>query len=117
MRARGLIVGVCVVGLAACGSTSGGGARTAAHTDSGAAIFASNGCGGCHALSKAGTRAQVGPNLDTALKGKSAAFVRRSIVDPNAVIAKGYGAGIMPQTFGKSLTARQLDALVKYVRP
>jgi len=34
--------------------------------DAGAAIFLSAGCGGCHALSEAGTDGQAGPNLDDA---------------------------------------------------
>jgi cytochrome c oxidase subunit 2 len=43
------------------------------------------------------------------------AFIRQSIVDPNAQIAKGFGKGIMPQDFGKTLSKQQLDALVTYL--
>jgi cytochrome c oxidase subunit 2 len=72
-------------------------------------------CGGCHKLADAGTAGGVGPDLDAALKGKDAAFIKQSIVDPNAEIAKGFNANIMPDTYGKLLNASELDALVKYL--
>jgi cytochrome c oxidase subunit 2 len=73
------------------------------------------GCGGCHTLSDAGATGQVGPNLDDVLKGQTPAFINTSIVNPDAVIAKGYSAGIMPKTFATSLTKAQLKALVTYL--
>ena len=42
----------------------------------------------------------VGPNLDEALKGKDAAFIHTSIVDPNAVIAPGSRRTSCPANFG-----------------
>jgi cytochrome c oxidase subunit 2 len=74
------------------------------------------GCGGCHTLADAGTSGQIGPDLDQALKGKDAAFIRQSIEDPNAVIAKGYGANIMPGNFGQTLGPQEIDALVAYLK-
>jgi mono/diheme cytochrome c family protein len=90
---------------------------TAAEGDpaAGKAAFAAQGCGGCHAFSAAGTTASVGPDLDEALQGKDAEFVRESIVDPNKVIASGYGPGIMPQDFGQKLSPKQLDDLVAFL--
>ena len=41
-----------------------------------------------------------GPDLDEVLKGKDEAFIRRSIADPDAEIAKGFQDGIMPPNFG-----------------
>jgi mono/diheme cytochrome c family protein len=81
----------------------------------GKAVFAAQGCGGCHAFSAAGTTASVGPDLDEALQGKDAAFVRESIVDPNKEIASGYGANIMPPDFGQKLSQKQLDDLVAFL--
>jgi hypothetical protein len=49
--------------------------------------------GACHTLSAAGTKATVGPNLDTSLRGRSSAFVRESILDPNAAITPGLRKG------------------------
>jgi cytochrome c oxidase subunit II len=72
-------------------------------------------CGTCHALADAGTTAEVGPNLDDALKGKSAEFIRESIVDPNKEIAPGFQPDVMPATFRESLSQQQLDSLVDYL--
>ncbi len=81
----------------------------------GKVLFGSQGCSGCHTFAAAGSTAKVGPDLDTALAGKDAAFVRESIVDPNKVIAKGYKPNVMPQTFGQQLSAKQLDDLVAFL--
>jgi cytochrome c oxidase subunit 2 len=88
----------------------------------GEAVFnGTSGCAGCHALTKAGAKGTVGPNLDDiSADAKSAGmslsdFVRESIVDPNKYIAKGFPANVMPGTFGKSLSKKDLDALVAYI--
>jgi mono/diheme cytochrome c family protein len=81
----------------------------------GKAIFASAGCGTCHTLQDAGANGTVGPNLDDVLKGKDPAFIRESIVDPNAEIADGFAPGVMPQTFGDQLDDKQLSDLVAYL--
>ena len=84
---------------------------------SGEAVFATAGCGGCHAFAPAGTDAQVGPSLDTVdPRGQPLeAFLLESIEDPSAILAEGYQGGVMPSTYGKSLTEKQLDALVQYL--
>jgi mono/diheme cytochrome c family protein len=84
-------------------------------TAGGKAVFLSAGCGACHTVSAAGTKTTVGPNLDTSLRGKSGAFVRESIVDPNASIAAGYQKGVMPATYRSQLTTRQLANLVAFL--
>jgi cytochrome c oxidase subunit 2 len=73
------------------------------------------GCGACHTLADAATAGAIGPNLNKYLKGKSAAFIRTSIVNPNAFVEKGFGAGIMPGNFSTSLSKDELDAVVKYL--
>ena len=78
-------------------------------------FFATN-CGGCHTLAQAGTTGTTGPDLDNALKGMSAADISQSITDPNAKITPGYPAGVMPQTFGQTLTPPQLQQLVAYLQ-
>jgi mono/diheme cytochrome c family protein len=72
-------------------------------------------CSSCHTLAEAGATGQVGPNLDDVLKGKDTAFIHQSIVDPNAVIASGFSAGIMPTTYGDSLDEQQLADLVAFL--
>jgi len=94
-------------GMSAMGGQMGG-AR-------GKGVFLAAGCGACHTLSAAGTKATVGPNLDTALKGRSSAFVRESILDPNATIAAGYQRGVMPTTYRSQLTMRQIADLVAFL--
>ncbi len=82
----------------------------------GKGVFLSAGCGTCHTLAAPRTKATVGPNLDKTLKGKSSAFVRESIIDPNATIAAGYQAGVMPTTYRSQLTMRQISDLVAFLR-
>jgi cytochrome c oxidase subunit 2 len=72
-------------------------------------------CGQCHKLADAGTSGSAGPDLDQALRGKDAAFIERSIVDPNAEVARGFGASIMPDNYRSTLSSAEVDALVKYL--
>jgi len=100
------------------GKAGGGGAA-------GKQLFASNGCGGCHALTDAGTDANVGPKLDdiatqAAKFGKqrhesAKAYVEESIKDPRAFAVPGYPKNVMPTTFGKDLSKQQVDSLVDYL--
>jgi cytochrome c oxidase subunit II len=96
------------------GSGGGGGAD-------GSAVFASQGCGSCHTFAPAGSNGKIGPDLDNLAKaaataGKSEAeFVRESIVDPGAYIAPGYQDGVMPGSYGKSLSPAEIGGLVKYL--
>ena len=45
----------------------------------------------------------------------TAAQIEKSITDPNATIAKGYAANIMPQTFAQSIKPEDLKALVQFL--
>jgi mono/diheme cytochrome c family protein len=81
----------------------------------GRAVFTSAGCGACHTFAPAGTSGSVGPDLDEALQGKNAEFIRQSIVDPNAEITQGYSAGVMPQNFGQELSPQQLNDLAAFL--
>jgi len=82
----------------------------------GAQIFADNGCGGCHALAAAGSGGVVGPNLDEFLAADDdAAAIEEMIADPNAEIAKGFPASVMPQDYGQTLTPKELEDLVQYL--
>ena len=44
-----------------------------------------------------------------------AKFIKESIVNPSAYIAKGYSDGLMPKTFGTSLKPAQIDDLVAFI--
>ena len=79
----------------------------------GKALFASNGCAGCHTFEAAGSTGAVGPNLDESLEGKDAAYVQQSIVEPNAEVAEGYNAGVMPSF--QQLSEDQVNDLVAFL--
>jgi cytochrome c oxidase subunit II len=85
--------------------------------ETGEEIFTTAGCGGCHAFEPAGTDAQVGPALDRVNpRGRDLEeYMLESIVDPNEVLVGGYQGDVMPNTYDKSLTEEQLDALVQYL--
>jgi mono/diheme cytochrome c family protein len=74
-------------------------------------------CGSCHTYQAAGTNATVGPDLDEALANKDAAFILESIVNPDAEIASGFAAGVMPRDYGEKLSDKQLADLVAFLLP
>jgi len=97
-------------------------AAAAAPSAAGKAIFVSAGCGACHTFKPAGTSAKVGPDLDAAPAADAkkanmplAAFVRESIVNPDAFVAHGFPKGVMPVTFGQTLSKAKIDALVSFI--
>jgi mono/diheme cytochrome c family protein len=79
------------------------------------ALLTEKGCLGCHILE--GKGAPIGPPLDGIGRRRTAEYLRRSILLPNADTAKGYErfAGTMPPTFGQMLSAAQLEALVQFL--
>ena len=89
----------------------------------GKTLFGSQGCGSCHTFTAAGSSGSIGPNLDSAPATDAAAdgnmdlakFIKESIVNPSAYIAKGYSDGLMPKTFGTSLKPAQIDDLVAFI--
>ena len=85
----------------------------------GKAIFtktAQPSCSSCHTYGPAGSTANVGPNLDTALQGKDAQFILESIVDPSAEVTAGF-QDIMPKEYGTQLDQKQLADLVAFLQP
>jgi cytochrome c oxidase subunit 2 len=98
------------------GGQGGGGAPDAkAIFTGGKSSTSATPCGACHTLSAAGTSGTTGPDLDQGLKGKDAAFIKQSILQPDAQIAPGFGKGIMPPNYRSTLTPAEVDALVKYL--
>ena len=84
-------------------------------------------CGSCHTLSAAATTGTVGPNLNS-LKEACAApasqkvrgstlekCLHTAITNPYAYIPPGYKSGIMPDTFSKTLSPSQIQALVAFL--
>jgi mono/diheme cytochrome c family protein len=78
-------------------------------------VFAAQQCGTCHTLQAAGATATLGPNLDETLQGKDAAYIRESILNPSAQIAKGFQDGLMPKDYGEKLSEEELANLVAFL--
>lgn len=76
---------------------------------------AATACAACHKLADAGATGASGPDLDSTLAGKDAAFIEQGIVAPDARVAPGFQKGIMPKNYGDTLSDEELDALVKYL--
>jgi len=78
-------------------------------------LFHAAGCVGCHKIGTEG--GAIGPDLTHIGSRVSANYIRESILDPGAKIAKGFErfAGIMPKTFGDQMTAAQLESLVRFL--
>ena len=82
----------------------------------GAQVFANNGCGTCHTLAAAKSGGVTGPNLNEYLApDDNAAGVEEMIVDPNAEIAEGFPASVMPQNYGQILSKKEIEDLVQYL--
>ncbi|GEM_PF-635076 len=78
-------------------------------------------CSTCHDVAQ-GIQI-VGPSLKgvatraaTRKPGMSASdYLHESIVNPNAYVVQGFVAGVMPQNFAKTLSAKDIDDLVAYL--
>lgn len=82
----------------------------------GAMLFTGAGCGGCHTLAAAGTSGVVGPNLDEFLApDDTTEGVEEMIVDPNAELAEGYLAKVMPQNYSQTLSKAEVQQLTEYL--
>ena len=84
-------------------------------------VFAAQPCGGCHTFAPAGAVGTVGPNLanlprdaQRAKRGSLVQYTLESIKDPNAYVVPGFYS-VMPVTFGKTLSAKQIQDLVAFL--
>lgn len=99
-------------------------------------LFASLPCASCHDVTRPWPGGPVCPNLGNIAteaarivrsreyRGRArdpAAYIRESIVDPNAYIVPGAayrtadGQSVMPKEFGRTLSAADLEDLVAYL--
>lgn len=76
-------------------------------------VIAKYTCGACHKV--AGQEGALGPDLTKIGKAKNKEYLRQAILDPEAVIAKGFTGGMMPATYGEQLKAKELEMLVNYL--
>ena len=93
---------------------------TSAAPVSGALLFQTKGCTGCHSVAGVAESSSIGPNLTRLeaiagdrIKGMSAtAYVTQSIRQPQAFTVDGFGVGVMP-TF--ELSDAEVEALVAFL--
>lgn len=76
-------------------------------------VIAKYGCGGCHKI--AGQTGEMGPDLTKIGATKNKEYLRQAVIDPDAVVAKGFTAGMMPKTYGEQMKAKDLEMLVNYM--
>jgi mono/diheme cytochrome c family protein len=105
---------------ATVGAGGGGGApaeiKIPGDEKAGKAIF--TGKGGCLACHKAkdipGT--PVGPDLSQIAKIQTPDYIMKKILDPKGTgTVAGFPPGVMPQTFGQALTAKEYTDLVAFL--
>ncbi len=135
MRRPALIaIAVATLALAACGSGKvvsptpqtvvGALPKAAGPTKgdpaAGRKLFVSSGCGGCHVFAPAGSKGNVGPNLDNlaadaqkANHGSLEQYAFESIKNPSSYIAPGF-QNVMPN-FGQTLKDQQISDLVAFL--
>jgi cytochrome c oxidase subunit II len=113
----------------ASASSSSSSASSAVTAAAGRAVFTgSAGCSGCHTLAAAGATGTIGPDLDARLRSDcaTAASMRirgatldkciyTAITHPYAYIPTGFHAGVMPPNFSQTLSATQIQSLVKFL--
>jgi hypothetical protein len=71
------------------------------------------GCGACHKVAE--EEGELGPDLSHIGKLRDKEFLRRSILDPNAEITKGFEPDAMPGDYGEQMYAKELEMMVEYL--
>ena len=118
MNRRIILIWLLLILLTACAS---GATTPTTPTADGERLFAIW-CSGCHTLESTGpvalgpTMAGVATRAAANVDGLSAeAWLRRELLQPNAVISPGYNAGLMPSSYAESLRPEQIDALISFM--
>jgi mono/diheme cytochrome c family protein len=106
---------------ATVGAAAGGGAAAAeiklpGDPKAGEAVFAGKGgCIACHKAGKVGA-SPVGPDLSQIAKIQAPDYIMKKILDPAGMgTVAGYPKGVMPPTFGQTLTAKEYTDLVAFL--
>ncbi|MBI5048374.1 MAG: c-type cytochrome, partial [Deltaproteobacteria bacterium] len=76
-------------------------AHVAAPAKTGEEVVTKYGCGACHKI--AGQQGALGPDLTKIGAKKNKDYLRRAVLNPNADIAPGFPAGMMPPDFGTKM--------------
>ena len=90
----------------------------------GAQLARQMGCAACHSIDG---NPSVGPTWqglfgserplsDGSTVTADEAYIRESIMEPNAKVAEGFQAAIMPQDFGDRLSDPEIQAVIEYIK-
>ncbi len=113
-----ILLAVLALTLVACGG-GGDDASGGADTGAGEKLFAQAvigtqaGCITCHSLTP--DEVIVGPSMAGIASRGDEAYIRESILTPDAQLVEGFPAGTMPQVWGDELSDAQLDQIVAYL--
>jgi mono/diheme cytochrome c family protein len=105
---------------ASVGATAAGGApaevKLPGDPKAGETVFAGKGtCIACHKAGKIGA-SPVGPDLSQIARIQTPDYIMKKILDPaGAGTVSGYPKGVMPQTFGQTLTSKEYVDLVAFL--
>jgi mono/diheme cytochrome c family protein len=102
------------VGAAAAGAPAE--VKLPGDPNAGKAVFTGKGgCVACHAV-KGVSEARVGPDLTQIAKIQTPDYIMKKILDPKGMgTVSGFPPGVMPQTFGQTLTAKEYTDLVAFL--
>jgi mono/diheme cytochrome c family protein len=102
-------------------SAAGGGTATAqlslpGDPKAGEAVFQGKGtCIACHKAGKIGA-SPVGPDLSQIAKIQTPDYIMKKILDPKGMgTVAGFPPGVMPQTFGQTLTSKEYMDVVAFL--
>ena len=106
---------------ATAGAAAGGGGAAAevkipGDVKAGEAVYQGKGtCIACHKAGKIGA-SPVGPDLTQIAKIQTPDYIMKKILDPKGMgTVSGFPPGVMPQTFGQTLTAKEYTDLVAFL--
>ena len=91
-------------------------AATPSAARNGQDVWTEQGCGSCHTLAAANSHGDIGPDLESSLKGVPASYIKESIVVPSKAAAAGYSTGPMPEDYGARIAPEDLDRLVSFLQ-
>ena len=70
-------------------------------------------CDACHMINGAG--GEVGPDLSKVGAAYDRDYLRRALLQPNAEIAKGFEADMMPDDLGEQMFVTELEVLLDFL--